>query len=279
MIEIVYISDVLLEDHIGGGEINDSVLCDLLSKSGFNVERKRSFEMLEENIDIKKFYIISNFIMLNNKVKSKLQNNCRYIIYEHDHKYLKNRNPAVYDNYKAPKSMIVNEDFYKNAKMIFCQTSFHENIIKKNINLQNIYNVSGNLWSEETLDNLLFLSKKPKKDCYSILDSSISHKNTRETVFYCQKKKYIYELISSKNYNQFLQKLSSNDKLIFLPKTPETLSRIIVEARMMNIKTITNKKVGACYEDWFNLKGEMMINFMKQKKLTIVQKIVEILNG
>ena len=123
------------------------------------------------------------------------------------------------------------------------------------------------------------LSKKQKNSCYSILNSGISHKNSKETVFYCEKKGYKYNLISSKNYQEFLSQLSNNDKFMFLPKTPETLSRVVVEARMMNIKVLTNKRVGASYEPWFNLQGEELINLMTEKRKKIIKKVLGVING
>ena len=38
--------------------------------------------------------------------------NLNYVIYEHDHKYLDTRNPAVYKNFIAPKESIVNLSEY-----------------------------------------------------------------------------------------------------------------------------------------------------------------------
>ena len=172
MSKIVYVSDALLSDIVGGGELNDSELCIELKNRGFNVQKTRSSEILEKQIDTDCFYIISNFIMLKNNVKKKIQNTCRYVIYEHDHKYLKNRNPAKFKNYKAPDEMIVNKNFYKNAKKVLCQSSFHETIIKKNTGLKNLYNVSGNLWSLKSLNFIRELSKSKKQDKFSIMNSN-----------------------------------------------------------------------------------------------------------
>ena len=110
------------------------------------------------------------------------------------------------------------------------------------------------------------------------MNSTIDHKNTRETIFYCDKKNYEYDLISSQKYQEFLSLLANNNKFIFLPKTPETLSRVVVEARMMNIKTITNKRVGAAHEPWFHLKGEDLIYYMENKKKETINKIIEVIN-
>ena len=74
-----------------------------------------------------------------------------------------------------------------------------------------------------------------------------------------------------------MDKLSENDTFIFLPKTLETLCRVVVEARMCGMKVVTNKKVGATSEEWFALKGKDLINEMKNKRETIIQTIEEII--
>ena len=231
---------MFLSDLVGGGELNDHELCELLGATKIRSNHV-DITFLEKNIDAN--FIISNFIGLSESAKECLINKHKYVIYEHDHKYLKNRNPAQYKDYLAPKSEIVNFDFYSAARAVMCQSSFHRDIILKNLNIDNVCNISGNLWSEESLNIIEDLSKNDKQDRYSILKSNTWHKNTSETSFYCRKKGFDYDLISSSNYHEFLSLLSNNDKFIFLPKTPETLSRVVVEARMLGAKTITNKNV------------------------------------
>ena len=63
-----------------------------------------------------------------------------------------------------------------------------------------------------------------------------------------------------------------------MPKTPETLSRIIVEARMCGMNVVVNKNVGAKYEDWFSLKGVDLINFMRLKRKEITKTVSEVIN-
>ena len=278
MNKIYYFSDLLVEDLVGGGELNDYELCDMLLKKGYKLSRLRTREIKQEHLDKNCTYIVSNFVGLRPEYKEYLIKNCKYIIYEHDHKYLASRNPAIYENYQAPENKIINKSFYENAQMIFCQSSFHKSIIQKNLQIENVHNVSGNLWSIDSLETMRLLSKRDKNDCFSILNSMIEHKNTREAAFYCDKKNFKYTLISSKNYQEFLNMLSSNSKFLFLPKTPETLSRVVVEAMMMNVKVITNKKVGASYEPWFNKKGEDLVDFMLNKREDILNKVLEVLD-
>ena len=117
--------------------------------------------------------------------------------------------------------------------------------------------------------------KSPKQDKYSILDSPIWHKNSKETERFCKYKNWDYELVSSNDYFTFLEKLGGNKRFIFLPKTPETLSRVVVEAKMMGMSVTTNKHVGATKEDWFKLEGEQLINRARQMRQNILNTVLE----
>lgn len=280
MSKIVYISDFFFSEIRGGCEINDEELVQLLDNKGYTVVKCKtvdvSLDFLTENIN--NFFIISNFIGLKSPHKDFITHKCSYMLYEHDHKYVTSRNPAVYPNFKAPLEDLINVEFYENAKKIFCQSSFHEKIIKSNLGLSNLWNVSGNLWSLESLEILEQLCDKQKKDAFSVLDSRTLHKNTFDAVRYCEAKKQQYELVSSPNYYTFLEMLGNNNKLIFFPQTPETLSRIVVEARMMNMKVLINKNVGASYEPWFKTKGKDLITIMKNKRDEVCNKVIEVMN-
>jgi len=274
---VIYIADCFLEDYIGGGELNDEEVLLLLKEKNISVKKIRSLEVTKKFIldNVSCFFIISNFIGLSQEIKNTIQTKVKYIIYEHDHKYLRSRNPALFNDYKAPSSELVNIDFYKNAKKIFCQSIFHKQIIVKNTNLSNVVNVSGNLWNLKTLDMISTMSELKKEKKVSILDSPISHKNTVDAEFYCKSKKIKYDKIKSKDYKEFLSLLSKNEKFLFIPKTPETLSRIVVEAKMLNVKVITNKNVGATYEDWYHLNGKELINKMKSCRENVANLILK----
>tara|TARA_R100000008_G_C3575909_1_gene165250 strand:+ start:102 stop:935 length:834 start_codon:yes stop_codon:yes gene_type:complete len=272
--KIIFIADFFLEDILGGGEIHNEILISLLEKKGYDVVKYKSHNVspniLEQNKN--SYFIVANFINLSEKCKKILKDK-KYIIYEHDHKYIISRNPAGYEDFKAPEKDLINLDFYENAKNVFCQTDFHADIVKKNLNFHNIVSVGGNLWSNQTLNLMEKLSKTDKKDKYSIINSNIPHKGTQRSIKFCEYKDLNYDLISSRKYHDFLFLLSKNKNLVFLPSTPETLSRVAVEARMMNVSVITNNLVGATKESWYNLKGVELINKMRNKHKEIVHAI------
>ena len=79
-------------------------------------------------------------------------------------------------------------------------------------------------------------------------------------------------------HRDFLGRLGKNEAFVFFPKTPETLSRIVVEARMMGVKVITNKLVGATKEEWFKLKGVELVEQMRTLRPQILKTIVDLLD-
>lgn len=270
----IFVADFFANEILGGGEINNEVLADCLRRRGHSVSEKKCVHFTEDDVNNNKdaCFIISNFIQLSEGAKTALKNT-RYIIYEHDHKYLRRRNPAMFSNYKAPKSEIVNRDFYANALGVFCQSKFHCQILQKNLFLDNIKNLGGNLWSDESLEVMTILLQNEKQDKFSVMKSNIAHKNTAGAVRYCERNDAPYELVSSNNYHDFLSQLSRNNKFVFLPQTPETLSRVVVEARMLGVEVHTNNRVGAASEPWFPLKGFELIERMKQRREEITMAV------
>jgi hypothetical protein len=77
-------------------------------------------------------------------------------------------------------------------------------------------------------------------------------------------------------YSQFIEKLAEYDKFVFFPNTLETFSRIILEARMLNCKLVTNNLNGCTYEEWFkSTKGSELVDFVDQKREEIANLISE----
>ena len=272
MSDFVFIADFFAEDVPGGGELNNQELIDILKSKGHNVIQLKSIQVTESVLNTfpdNMSFIIANFIQLPDQSKSLLQKSKKYIIYEHDHKYVKTRNPAEYDNFIAPKKDIVNYDFYKNALAVLCQSKFHADIVRANLHLDNIMSVGGNLWSVRSLELMRAFSQAEKKDTCAVMVTDNWHKNTEGAIQICKVKGWDYDLIYPCTYEQFLTRLGKNTRFVFIPKTPETLCRIAVEARMMGLSTITNDLLGATKEDWYKLKGEALIERVMQMRTDI----------
>ena len=136
---IIYISDFFVEQIAGGGELVDDCLIKHLTSRGFSVSRMNSDKVspvfLQNNKE--NFFIVSNFVNLSEPNKKALDS-CRYIIYEHDHKYILGRDPSPYSNFIVPPDALCNLYFYKNAQTVICQSGLHAEVLRKNIKSDNI---------------------------------------------------------------------------------------------------------------------------------------------
>lgn len=278
MNEIVFIADFFADEVPGGGELNNQEFIKIVQDKGFKVEKIKSKyvtpDLLEEfNKDTK--FILANFIQLSEESKGLIESQKEYVIYEHDHKYIRSRNPADYKDFIAPKEHLINTTLYKNSKAILCQSAFHTDILQSNLPIDNVVNLSGNLWELSAINLMESLSKNDKNEGCSIMSSRNWHKNTADAVKVCNAKGWKYELIPSCSYKEFLKRISEREKFIFLPKTPETLSRIVVEAKMMGVSVITNALVGATKESWFKYTPEALIEEVKLMRERIPNIVME----
>jgi hypothetical protein len=275
---IVFVADWFSNEVNGGGELNNDEFISLIKQKDINIQPIKSQNLTRDILSHTKncHYIFGNFLNVSPAILSEIiESDIRYSIYEHDHKYLKARDPSKYSNYLAPKEDLCNLEFYKNATAVFCQSKLHSDTVQKNLNLHTVHNLGGNLWDLSSLDLLASISKKDKKNAVCIWNSPNPIKNTSKAVAYCTVKKIPYQLVGGLPYEKFLQEMGKNNCFMFFPETMETLCRVVVEARMMNMKTITNGILGATSEDWFSLKGEELIDVMKEKRESIPKYIME----
>ena len=73
--------------------------------------------------------------------------------------------------------------------------------------------------------------------------------------------------------------MSKFKKFLFLTGHLETCARVIVEAKMLNLKVITNKNlIGASSEEWYKLSGIELIDKMEELSSKMPEKILEAIN-
>lgn len=274
----IFISDFFEE--IGGAEMVDANVRELLGEEQVLL---RSIDCTVQKLSklLNNRFIISNFVQMPEDCKEYIAKNCKYIIYEHDHKYLKSRNPSIFPEFKAPSEQLINLQFYQNAISVVCQTKQHMDVIFKNTGLKNLINFGGSIWKNEELEYIKKLYYNRAVDdtgnselIYGILDSDIVHKGTRSAIEYCKKNNYKYKLLPIKEWKDFIKDLSECDKLVFFAGVLETCSRMAVEARMLGVKVIANNLVSAIHEDWFKkYKGAELVDYFIEKNKTIKEFI------
>jgi len=269
--EVIFVADFFYEQGIhGGAEVCNKNLIELLeSKYRWKIIKLNcpsiTAKFIENNLD--KIFIIANFMTLDRNIMEKFSTDKRlkFIIYEHDHKYVATNDPSKFTDMMIPADKIINRNFYESAICVLAQSKLHAEIIEKNLLLDNLINLSGNIWSREQIE---LLSEKRKQgtfqnkdeEIYSILKSENKNKGMAKSLQICQKNNWSYRLIPSARYEDFLDELARTNKLLFTPDWVETFSRVCVEAKILDCKIITNKLVGCLSEEWVlnNSGGELL---------------------
>tara|TARA_R110002020_G_scaffold14313_6_gene50863 strand:- start:36765 stop:38351 length:1587 start_codon:yes stop_codon:yes gene_type:complete len=263
---IYFVADMFKEQLLGGAESNDSVLIKELQTLNHDVKKIRSHYLCEEHLSDKNaVFIIGNFINLSQANKNKLKNK-KYIIYEHDHKYLLTRNPSVFKDFVAPKDQIINKSFYENAIGVVVLSKICKEIIEKNLYLTNVYNIGCSLWSEKKLNFIESLLGTPKNEKFLILNSKNFIKGTPEAISFCKNKNIEHDIVEPCLEKELLRTVASYKGYVFFPKVLETFSRLAIEAKMLNCKLITKPKLlGASSEDLFELSGRPLIREVRRR--------------
>lgn len=259
--------DYTFEEIKGGAELNTQTLSEAIKKEGCDVSVIKSaaatVEFLTQNKDSK--FIFGNFILLPENSKRYTIENLDYLIYEQDHKYLKTRNPIFFVNFQAPKEMLTNLDFYKGAKKIMFLTKLAKDVFVKNTKLENVHNLGCSIWSKDDLLVMRENCHNEKKQIVAILDSDNPIKKREKCIEYCIKNNLSYNLIKDKSFHNFIKKLSSYERLVFYTGHLETCARILVEAKMLNVKITYQKElIGAASEPWFKFSGEKLIDKIEE---------------
>lgn len=276
MKKIKLISDYFVEDMTGGACLCDEEMYEVL-KSKFKIEKIKSKNLkLRDLLEEDCHFLVSNFFHIHPEFLSYISENLEYSHYAHDYKFVQHTNPNLYENFLVPKSDLINLDFFKNSKMIFCQSDFQKNIYDKNITGKTV-NLSGNYFSDKTLEILSSKTSIPKNGKTAIIDSPYPQKGVKESILYCKENNLEYEIISSKSNEEFVNILSAFSSLCFLPNTPETLCRVVVEAKMMGLEVITNDLVGAKHEPWFKLDARDLCDYFYNFKIESLKTISNII--
>lgn len=264
--KIVFIADFFIEDLTGGAEFNDNVLITELQNKGVEVEKIRCSKLSENDVLSNDVFIVSNFSTLSDRLKNMIMLK-KYIIYEHDHKYVSNRDPSKFTNYKIPEDEIINREFYRKAHRVVVLSKICKEIMQKTLEIDNIDSIGCSLWSDEQLNYIESIHSTNKTKENFVINSSNPIKGTKQAVDFCKKSNIDYELIGPSSNKALLKEMSEFKGFVFAPQVLETMSRVVVESKMLGCKVFTSKTlIGACYEDWYSLDGIELINTMRQKK-------------
>jgi hypothetical protein len=269
----ILISDYRLKDGVIGGSehVNETVIealgCDFLYTRDIR------------ELDPSRCYIIANLSTARSPQVIDQITRCRYVILEHDCKFLASRHPWRHPNSVAPKELIVNRSLYKNAIATFVQTDYHLDVFRRNGIAGRFYNMECGIWSANELDQLDYVRTHSRvgNRNFAVIESKNWIKNTAGAVKFCQDNGLKFSLISNPDWQQFINSLALHAGLVFFPLAGETLCRLVVEANCIGINVITSKNYGATLSTWYDLREEELTNFLRFKSIQTLNRIKSVL--
>jgi len=267
MKKVLFLADFYRNQVNGGAESNDAVLIENLKNNNVIVDCVPTSNVAIEDTKHYDKIILSNFVMLAPAAKEYVTNNCDYIIYEHDHKYITTRDPSLFVGFRAPPDKIVNRDLYAQASKVVVLSNVCKTIIENTLEIDNVHSIGTSLWSEKKFDFIKRLSAGSlKKKDIAVLESPNPTKGTGPSRQYCEKRGMAYDLISSDNEYEFLATLSEYKALVFIPQVLETFCRLIAEAKMLNCSVYTQKRMlGFMSEPFSDQTGADLIETLEAK--------------
>jgi len=270
MKKVIFLADFFIDDVLGGAELSTEVTIDYLYSRGYEIHKVKCQDFTPDLL--KEKLVITNFATLSEYHKNLIIENSKYVIIERDQKYVKTRNLTAYKNFIAPKSEIVNREFYRNALSVLCLTTKHTELTTKNLELENIYNLGCTQFSEEQLQMIESNITENKNNKYAVVNGKLDN----FAVEYCKTNNIEYDHLPRMDYSDLMKILSNYTGIVFMSHHFESFCRLLIEAKILGLKIITDNRSGCTYEPWFKIsQGKKMSNMIREK----VKESIEIIDS
>lgn len=261
--DVVFVSDMFVEDMVGGAELTSEAI---IQESPFKVQKLRSREVSIATLKQghQKFWIFGNFAQMNPELIPTIVGNLSYAIIEYDYKYCRYRSPekhasiegTVCDCHNQINGKMISA-FYHGASMLWWMSQkqkerYHQMFPflsdKDNFVLSSVF-------SKETLSEIKLLKnsiKQEEKKGWLVLGSNSWIKGFEAAKNYCEKKALDYEVVWNVPYKQLLAKLACAEGLVYLPPGGDTCPRLVIEAKLLGCNIVMNDNVQHKDEEWFD---------------------------
>lgn len=258
MTKIIFVSDLFVEDYVGGAELTSEAIID---KSPFPITKVRSadlsVDLIESNLN--SHWMFGNFAFLNDKmifniIKSKIV----YDVIEYDFKFCIHRSPQKHSKFfgecdceTKTRSKMVSLFFNKARRRWFMSQRQKDVYTSLFPFLDNDKSeVLSSVFKNSTIQMLSNMERQ-KNDSYIIFKTENWLKGTENAIQFAKQNNLKYELVSNLAYNEMLKKLSDSKGLILMPNAHDTCPRITIEAKLLGCELFLNENVLHAEEEWF----------------------------
>tara|TARA_R100000008_G_scaffold4749_1_gene2988 strand:- start:25364 stop:27259 length:1896 start_codon:yes stop_codon:yes gene_type:complete len=260
--EIIFVSDMFVDDYVGGAELTTEALIEKCPVKYQKVHSKRvSVELLEQGHG--KHWIFGNFSGMNPELIPTIVANISYSVLEYDYKYCKYRSAEKHlfaegsecDCDQSQHGKMISA-FYYGAKTLYWMGEKQQSVyFEKFPFLQDKNNtVLSSVFNDEffvTVKKLRVDSKSKKRKGWIVLGSNSWIKGAEQAEAWCKQNNLEYEVVWGLPYADLLEKLSTAEGFVYLPMGNDTCPRMVIEAKLLGCKLELNEYVQHKDEEWF----------------------------
>jgi glycosyltransferase involved in cell wall biosynthesis len=261
--EVVFVSDMFVEDYIGGAELTTQALVDA---SPFEVHKLHSRDVTLDTLEqgFQKHWVFGNFSGVDTELIPTIVGNMSYSVLEYDYKYCRHRSPEkhavidrqVCDCHNDMHGKMISA-FMCGAKSLWWMSEkqmqqYHEHFPflaeKSNVVLSSVF------------DDKFFLMLKLFREQYKeadrsgwiVLGSTSWIKGAQPAEQWCKNNGKEYEIVWNQPYELVLEKLAQAEGFVYLPPGGDTCPRMVIEAKLLGCELHINENVQHANEIWFD---------------------------
>lgn len=260
--KIIFVSDMFVEDYVGGAELTSQALIDSSPFEVFKVHsRDVTLQLLQQGVD--KFWIFGNFTEMNPQLIPSIVGNLRYSILEYDYKYCRARSPEKHFNMaKVPcdchnqmNGKIVSAFFFGAMHIWWMSERQKERYMTLFPFLKEKNNtVLSSVFDDKTLGLIKALriaNHDKERKGWIVLGSNSWIKGADAAKQWCEDNKKEYEVVWNLPYEKLLARLAQAEGFVYLPPGGDTCPRMVIEAKLLGCKLHLNDNVQHRDEEWF----------------------------
>ena len=271
MTKIVFVSDLFVEDYVGGAELTTEAL---IESCPFEYIKIRSKDVTIETLQKyhQSFWIFGNFAQLNLGLVPSFVGNIRYAVLEYDYKFCKYRSIERHkhetgeecDCHESKLGKMVSAFYYGADQMFWMSSKQEERYIERFPFLELHGRVLGSVFSKDDIKKLEFLQGGRNTGPWLVQNSESWIKGTEDAEDHLIQQGIKYEYFANLSRGDLLNKMFKASGLCFLPRGGDTCPRVVIEAKILGCELQLNKNVQMADEAWFSQgTPESMVNHLK----------------
>ena len=270
--DVVFVADLFAEDYVGGAELTTEALIQSANDIKVQKIRARDVSMATLKSGVEKHWVFCNISSMSPSLFPSIIGNLSYSVIEYDYKFCQYRSIEKHEQ--------------ETGNPCDCHESLHGKMISA------FFHGAKSLWwmseaqEKRYLERFPFLSKNDSVVLSSVFDDGFfAYVNKIKTVDiersgwivlgsnswikgfedaeqYCKDNDLDYEVVWGLPYEELLQKLSTAEGFVYLPRGGDTCPRMVIEAKALGCELVLNEHVQHAKEEWFTGSDIDMLSYL-----------------